>query len=163
MRFHFSFRYVLLVFLVFLLCVIGFLLAVNYYFIPKIYDCVFVDKIICLKGRKFEKYNWKGNLTATAFNFSQPQKIKAPFDGLFLYSISGSINYEGKTVGETPVLVFKNDKLGKIKLYVSGAGLLVGDIGVESEVKKGEVVAEVFPEPIRFLGNHNLIRVNLPQ
>jgi len=126
--------------------------------------CLFADRKVCLRGKRYEKYNWREDLTAKAYSFREQQVIKAPFDGVFSYSVSGLVNYEGREVGRSPVLRFHNSENGEVvKLYVSGAELVKGQAGVARKVEKGEVVAKAYPEGIGFLDGYSAVRVFLPK
>lgn len=129
---------------------------------PELADCLFVDEKVCLKAKKYEKLS-KENIIAKAFRFKSPQKIKAPFDGYFVYSLVGTINFNGKHLGKTPTLIFYNKEGEKMKLFVAGAKQLKGQVATAEKVLKGEVVAEVFPDEIDFLDNYSLIKVVLPK
>jgi len=130
--------------------------------IPKLENCLFSDKMVCLQGRKYEKYNWRGELTAQAYHLKKPLKIKAPFDGWFVYSPSGFVNYQGKNMGKTLVLTFRQKDGRKVKFYVDKANLLIGEVATEERVQKGVTVAEVLPGKIGFLDNYSLVQVDLP-
>jgi hypothetical protein len=140
-----------------LLLLIAFLLAFNYLYLPWADRCVFENPSICLKGRKYQKYNWTGK----GFLLDKPQKVRAPFSGDFVYSPSGTMNYEGKQVGETGVIVFESENLGMIKLYVGGANLLKGKVAVQQSVKMGEIVAEALPKGIEFLDNYSAVEIRM--
>ena len=119
--------------------------------------CLFTNPLVCLSGRKYKKFNWEGR----GFKFKSAQEVKAPFSGSFFYSPSGTINYEGKEAGVTGVIVFKNENLGMIKLYIGEINKLWGETAVEREVKKGEIVAEILPKGIEFLDNFNAVEVKM--
>lgn len=129
----------------------------------KLKNCVFVEKKLCFQGKRYEKYNWQNNSSAKAFQINKPQKIKAPFNGYFVYSPSALINFERQRKGETPVIVFRHEKGNKIKLYVAKVNLIKGKEAEYQEVKKDEIVAEIFPGEIDFLDNYSAVRVNIPK
>jgi len=139
----------------------GTLLLFNFVVLPLKSDCLFDNFLVCLSGGKYEKYNWKGEFAARAYKLKDHVRVKAPLDGWFVYSPSGTINFQGKEVGVTPVLVFRSEKEGMIKLYVAEANLLKGQVAVEQEVKKGELVAEILPGKIGFLDNYSLVMVRM--
>ena len=130
--------------------------------IPKLENCFFSERMVCLQGRKYEKYNWRGDLTAQVYHLKKPLRIEVPFDGWFVYSLFGFVNYQGENMGHTPVLTFRQDDGRKVNFYVETANLLIGEIATEQRVQKGVVVAEVLPGKIDFLDNYSLVQVNLP-
>ena len=145
-----------------LLLLIIFLLAFNYLYLPWADKCIFENVLVCLQGKKFEKYNWQGNLAAQAYNLKNPVKIKAPLDGQFLFSPKTNINYKGEHLGVAITLDFKSEKMGVIEMVVAGkAKLLKGNIADWQEVKKGEIVAEIYPDGIQFLDNFSLIKASV--
>lgn len=148
--------YLLLLLLLFLILL---LLLFNYLYWPWMNRCIFTDPIVCLKGQRYKKYNWIGK----GFRLNRPQEVKAPFTGNFLYSPSGTMNYEGREVGETGVIVFENEELGMTKLYVGGIGNLRGEAAVQRPVETGEVVAEVLPKGIEFLDNFSAVEIRMPR
>jgi len=131
--------------------------------IPKLENCLFSDEIVCLRGKNYEKYNWRGELAAQSYNLKRPLKVQAPFDGWFVYSLYGFVNYQGKNMGNTPVLIFSQEDGRKVKFYVQKANLLIGEVATEQRVQKGVTVAEVLPGEISFLDNYGLVIVNLPE
>jgi hypothetical protein len=135
----------------------------GFYFWGKTRGCVFADRVLCWQGERYEKYNWQGSLAGRAYKFGKKQKIVTPFDGFFTYSPSGFVNFQEENMGKTPVLIFENDKDKTVRLYVEGADLLVGKVGETSEVKKGEVVAEVWAGKIGFLDDYSLVEIQLPK
>jgi len=141
-----------------------FLLGGGFFVWRKTSGCLFADRKVCLRDRRYEKYNWRGGLTAKAYSFQESQVVKAPFDGVFSYSLSGLVNYEGREVGRSPVLKFyDSENGGVVKLYVSRAELVKGQAGVARKVEKGEVVAKVYPEGVGFLDGYSAVRVFLPK
>ena len=146
--------YLLLLLLLFLIL---FLLLFNYVYWPWMSRCLFTNSLVCLKGQKYKKYNWTGK----GFKLSEPRKVKAPFSGTFVYSPSGTMNYEGELAGVTGVIVFTDTDLGMIKLYVGEVNLLKGEVAVQQSVVKGEVMAEVLPQGIEFLDNYSAVEIDL--
>ena len=130
--------------------------------IPKLENCLFSERMVCLQGRKYEKYNWRGDLTAQAYHLKKPLRIEVPFDGWFVYSLFGFVNYQGENMGHTPVLSFRQDDGRKINFYVEEVNLLIGQAAEEQRVQKGVTIAEVLPGKIDFLDNYSLVQVNLP-
>lgn len=143
----------LLIFLIVLLLLFDFIC------LPRLESCLFVDPWVCLKAKNYKKYNWAGK----GFRLNKPQKVKAPFSGNFVYSPSGTMNYEGGQVGETGVLVFENKDFGMIKLYVEEIRNLRGQVAVQRKVEKGEVVAEVLSQGIEFLDNYSAAEIRMPK
>ena len=130
--------------------------------IPKLENCLFSDEIVCLRGKKYEKYNWQDVSSAKAYRLKKPLRIKAPFDGWFVYSLYGFVNYQRENMGHTPVLIFSQEDGRKVKLYVEEANLLIGEVATKEKVQKGVTVAEILPGEIEFLDNYSLVQVDLP-
>lgn len=140
-----------------LVFIIALLLAFNYCYLPWMSKCLFVNPIVCLSGQKYSKFNWSGR----GYKLDSAQKVKTPFAGNFLYSPSGTMNYEGELIGETGVIVFENNDLGMIKLYVGEIRNLKGEMAVQRPVEAGEVVAEVLPKGIEFLDNYSAVEIRM--
>lgn len=148
-------------FLVFLIVLIVSLLAFNYLYLPLADKCIFENVLVCLQGKKFEKYNWQGNLAGQGYNLKKSVRIKAPFNGWFVLSPNANINYGNEHLGVAVVLDFKSEEMGVIEIVAGKARLLKGNIADWQEVKKGEIVAEVYPDGIQFLDNFSLIKASL--
>jgi hypothetical protein len=128
----------------------------SYFIISTFSGCVFAQKKECIKGIKYQKYNWDATV-AKSHNPDSPIIITAPFDGSALFSPTGIITYEGKLVGKTPTLTFKSENGEVIKIYVAKANLLKGELAVEQKVSKGEAILEVLPEKIEFLDDKSIV------
>ena len=67
----------ILVLIVLLVVIVSSLALFNFVFIPRMKNCIFVNKLVCLKGTKFNKYNWQGDLKGIGYKLIKPQKIMA--------------------------------------------------------------------------------------
>jgi len=148
----------ILILIVFLVIVILGLVLFNFVYIPRVKNCIFVNKLVCLKGSRFNKYNWQGKLAGIGYKLIKPQKIKAPFDGWFILSPVANINYQNETLGVAEAIQFNSDNFGTMMLVVGRADLLKGQLAERQSVVKGEIVAEILPEGISFLDNFSLIQ-----
>ena len=147
--------------IVFLVMVVSGLVLFNFVYIPRMKNCIFVNKLVCLKGTKFNKYNWQGDLKGIGYKLIKPQKIMAPFDGWLVLSPVANINYQNETLGVAEAIQFDSDDFGSMMLVVGRANLLKGRLAERQSVVKGEVVAEVMPDEIPFLDNFSLIQSSL--
>lgn len=146
---------------VFLVLAVAGLTLFNFVYIPRVKNCLFVNKIVCFTGSKFEKYNWQDDLAGVGYKLTQPQKIQAPFDGWMVLSPFVNINYQGETVGVAEAMEFHSDSLGTMMVVVEKANLLKGRLAERQPVVKGEIVAEILPEKISFMDNFSFIQSSL--
>lgn len=126
----------------------------------KLRNCVFVEEKICWHGKKYDKLSSEKDIKAEAFSLDKVQEIKAPFDGYFSYSPSGKAVVDGNYFGKTPTLVFYNNNQ-RVKLLVAEAEQLKGQTSLATRVKKGDIVAKIYPGKIDFLDGYSVIQVSI--